>query len=177
MPTSGHCRPSSIRLSTSHERWVAGTGLALLGSGVLWLVCHYFVTVPGEFGETRHPLEAWWLRLHGGAAMGFLIVLGTVLPVHVQRAWDARRNRGSGAMLLCVICALLITGYALYYAGGEEFRPWISTSHWATGLIGGAALVLHRLTGRQAAARRRATRPRRRARGPSRSDRAAESEP
>jgi hypothetical protein len=145
-------------LSPGHERWVAGVFLALLLSGALWLVFHYFVAVPGDFGDTRHPLEAWWLRLHGAAAMGFLIVLGTVLPVHVRRAWDSRRNRRNGAAVLCVITALIISGYALYYAGSEELRPWIRRIHWVAGLVAVLALVLHVFTGKQAAARRQTLR-------------------
>jgi uncharacterized membrane protein YhaH (DUF805 family) len=151
--------------------------VALLLSGTLWLLFHYFATVPGEFGDTRHPLEAWWLRLHGGAAMGFLIVFGTVLPVHVRRAWDLGRNRPTGAMLLCVICALLITGYALYYVGSEEARPWISAIHWAIGLMGVPALVLHVFAGKRTAAGRRAARRGQRRRMPAQINEAADSGP
>jgi len=153
MPAQRHARPNRVRLSPRHERWVAGTSLALLLSGVLWLLFHYFVAAPGEFGEARHPLEAWWLRLHGAAAMGFLIVLGTVLPVHASPALALRRNRGTGAAVLCLIAALLVTGYALYYAGSEELRPWISAIHWAIGLIAAPALVLHGFAGKRDAAR------------------------
>jgi cation transport ATPase len=157
VPAQHHPRANSVRLSVRHGRWVAGTSLVLLLSGVLWLLFHYFVAVPGDFGAAAHPLEAWWLRVHGAAAMGFLIVLGTVLPVHARRAWNLRRNRWTGAAVLGVIAALLVTGYALYYAGSEELRPWISGIHWVIGLIAAPTLVLHGLTGRQEAARREAS--------------------
>jgi hypothetical protein len=156
---------------------VAGSFLLLLLSGVLWLLFHYFSAVPGELAEARHPLEAWWLRLHGAAAMGFLIVLGTVLPVHARRAWNLRRNRWTGAVVLCAIAAMLITGYALYYAGSEELRPWISGSHWAIGLIAAPALVLHGFIGKQAAARRRTSWARYRRLRQARADRAKGSGP
>lgn len=162
MPSHPHGRPSSIRLSPTHERWVIGTGIALLASGVLWLVFHYFVTVRGEFGDTPHPLEIWWLRLHGAAAMAFLVVLGTVLPVHVRRAWDLRRNYRTGLGVLLVTAVLLLTGYALYYVASEQLRPWLSCIHWVVGLVGLPALIVHVFRGRQTSGRRASIRSRHR---------------
>ena len=154
MPSRRTPRPDSIPLSPRHERWVVGISLALLLSGLLWLLFHYCFTVAGEFGDTRHPLEVWWLRLHGAAAMGFLVVLGSVLPVHVRRAWTLRKNFRTGLVVLGVIAALVVTGYALYYAGSEDLRPWISGLHWAIGLVGATALVAHVYVGRRGARRR-----------------------
>jgi hypothetical protein len=48
-----------------------------------------------------------------------------------------------GAMLL-----LTVTGYLLYYAGGEETRPVISLVHWVVGLAVPALLTWHVLSGR-----------------------------
>jgi len=140
-------RPSDVRLSLRHERWVWNVSLALLISGALWLVFHYFLTVSVEFGESRHPLEAWWLRLHGAAAMAFLIVLGTLLPIHIRRAWQVRRNYRSGVVVLTIVTTLVITGYGLYYVGSENLRLWISVIHWGIGLAGMPALILHVLMG------------------------------
>ena len=164
MPTRPDRTPASIRLSPRHERWVLGVSLALLLSGVLWLVFHFFFAVPGDFGESRHPLEAWWLRLHGAAAMASLVVLGTVLPVHVDRAWQQRRNYHTGIVLLCTAAALVVSGYALYYAGSETLRPWISIVHWVIGLAGLPAILLHVYVGKQAATRRHTARSRARRR-------------
>jgi hypothetical protein len=43
---------------------------------------------------------------------------------------------------------LTLTGYLLYYAGGEESRAVISITHWLTGLLVPALLTWHVLSGR-----------------------------
>lgn len=126
--------------------------IVILISGALWLIFHYFIIVQGQFGESRHPLETWWLRLHGAAAMVFHIVLGTLLPIHIRRGWQLRRNFQSGVAVLLIVAALVITGYGLYYISSEELRPWVSVFHWAIGLTGTAALILHILLGKRKAA-------------------------
>jgi hypothetical protein len=148
-----HHRPSGIRLSRIHERWVLGVGITLEASGALWLLFHYFVLVRGEFGSGHHPLETWLLELHGAAAMVFFVVLGTLLPIHVRRAWQLNRNQGTGAVTISTVAILSLSGYGLYYAGGEEARSWISTLHWIIGLVGIPVIVLHILLGKRAAAR------------------------
>lgn len=140
-------------MSAHHERWVLGVTFALLVSGGLWLVFHYFLPVQGEFGENRHPLEAWWLRLHGAAAMAFLVVLGTLLPIHIRRAWQLRRNHMTGIFVLSAVATLIVTGYGLYYAGGENLRLWVSVAHWSIGLAGTPAFILHMLLGKRNAAK------------------------
>jgi len=132
-----------------------GISLALLITGVLWLVFHYFVIVQRDFGESRHPMEGWWLRLHGATAMAFLVVLGSLLPVHIDRAWRSRKIRRTGVAVICIVIALVLTGYGLYYAGSEELRPWISAIHWGVGLIGAPALTLHVLVGKPRPHKRR----------------------
>src|SRR5262245_57609416 len=95
-------RASGVRLSRAHERWVYGSFGLLLASGGLWLLFHHYVSVPGQFGAQPHPLEPWWLTVHGGAAVAFDVVLGTLLPAHVRRSWKAHKNRASGAVLLAI---------------------------------------------------------------------------
>ncbi|HTS52246.1 MAG TPA: hypothetical protein VMH26_03140 [Burkholderiales bacterium] len=129
-----------MRLSTGHRRWIYWSGTALFLTGALWLVFHYFVRTHGQFGETAHPLELWWLRLHGGFAMLVLVVIGSLLPIHVRRGWHQRKNLLAGCVLGVMALLLIGSGYALYYFGDEMTRPWISALHWILGL--GAPLVL-----------------------------------
>ncbi len=143
-----------MRLAQRHKRWVYWSVAMLFASGALWLLFHYFVRVHGEFGETPHPLEVWWLRLHGAAAMLVLIVVGSLLPVHIRVGWHQRRNLAAGVPLLALALLLALTGYALYYFGGEESRGWISVIHWAAGLVAGGVLVWHVIAGHADAARR-----------------------
>jgi hypothetical protein len=89
------------------------------------------------------------MKLHGGAAMLALIVLGTLLPGHVRRAWNAKKNRFTGAGLLALNALLIISGYALYYCGSEQTRPLISTLHWILGLVLPITIASHIWQGRR----------------------------
>jgi hypothetical protein len=109
---------------------------------------HYFFRVQSQFGDAPHPLEVWLLRLHGAAAMLVLVVLGSLLPVHVRRGWHQRRNLLAGSLLAAIALLLIGSGYALYYFGGEELRPWISAFHWIIGLGALPLLVWHIVRGR-----------------------------
>jgi hypothetical protein len=141
-----------MRLSRHHRQWIYIVGGSLVGSGVAWLIAHYLLVGASAFGETHHPSEPWWLRLHGAAVMAFLVVLGTILPGHVTRAWSirkngvqsVRRNVITGILMLSLVAALALTGYALYYSGSEELRPYISTGHWVLGLAAAAGFYQHR---------------------------------
>lgn len=128
----------------------------LLASGLMWLAAHYFMRPVGEFGAVIHPLEPWSMKLHGAAAMASLWLLGTLLQVHVKRALLAGRNLAAGWSMIAVLCALAVTGYALYYIAGEDTRPWWSTSHWILGLALPLLLMVHVLTGRRALRRQAA---------------------
>ena len=143
-----------MKLSNGHRQWIYWSGTALFATGALWLLFHHFVHTHGQFGETAHPLEIWWLRLHGGCAMLVLMVLGSLLPVHVRRGWHLRKNLLAGWTLGLLALFLVASGYGLYYVGNEMTRPWISAFHWLLGL--GAPLVLtwHVWRGRRARARR-----------------------
>ena len=48
-------RPDTIRLGFWHQTTVYGATALLVVSGAVWLVLHFFLSVQGEFGETRHP--------------------------------------------------------------------------------------------------------------------------
>jgi hypothetical protein len=127
---------------------VYGVTAALVVSGIAWVVLHYFFARPGEYGPTIHPAEPWMLKLHGAAAMAGLIIYGSLLPVHIRRAWAIRRNIFLGIGLVLFMLALTVTGYLLYYAGDEETRPVISAVHWIIGLVVPAVLIWHVLSGR-----------------------------
>lgn len=137
------------RLGPQHRRWLAITFLILFLSGVLWLIFHYFFAVKTEFGEGPHPLQQWWLKLHGLAAMAALIIFGSLLSGHIRRAWQHHQNRISGGSMVALMVCLTLTGYALYYFGGEATRPIISAAHWIIGIAALPLLVLHILSGRR----------------------------
>jgi hypothetical protein len=141
-------RADSIRLGLWQQGAVYGATAVLAVSGIVWLVLHYFFAVSGEFGPQPHLLEPWMLRLHGAAAMAGLVIYGSLLPVHVRRAWSLRRNIALGIGLVAFMLLLTITGYLLYYSGDEDLRPVISAAHWVLGLIVPVLLVWHVVSGR-----------------------------
>ena len=69
--------------------------------------------------------------IHGGAAMVALVLLGALIPVHVVRAWRARRNRPVGVAMATANVLFIATAFGLYYAGSDTFRPCISDVHIA----------------------------------------------
>lgn len=131
-----------------HQAWIYVLGALVALSGALWLVFHSFVSIAGDFGPAAHPLEQWWLRLHGLSAAAFLILFGTVLPTHSRLAWHASRNRVSGALFFGVLAFLMASGYALYYVGHEATRSTLAIGHWAVGLAVPAVIAWHAWRGR-----------------------------
>ncbi len=75
--------------------------------------------------------------------MASLIVIGSVLPQHVKHAWLLKKNRPSGALFLGINLILILTGYGLYYAGGEELRALLSRLHGLLGLSFPILIALH----------------------------------
>jgi hypothetical protein len=145
-----------MRLSTGHKQWIYWAAALLFGSGVLWLICHYFVRIEGEFGPAPHPMESWALRVHGAAAMVALVVAGSLIPIHARRGWQQRRNLLPGIALAAVLLLLTASGYALYYFAGEQARPLLSVLHWGVGLGTPGLLLWHIASGRATLAGRRA---------------------
>ena len=143
-----------LNLSPNRRLWLYATVAVLTASGTAWLVCQHWLRVESEFGITPHPSAPWWLRLHGAAAMLFLVLFGTLLRDHVRAGWRAHRNRSSGAGLLGVCLWLTITGYGLYYVGGESLRLWLSRLHWLPGLLWPIVLMVHIWLGRRTRAAR-----------------------
>jgi hypothetical protein len=129
------------------QRYFLYTVLTLVFlSGVAWAYWNYFIASPGDFEMSA---KAWAMKVHGGAAMAVLVLIGMLLNVHVRFAWHARRNRANGSVFLSAFAVLTITGYGLYYAGGERLRSWTSWIHLAIGLVLPILLLIHILLGRK----------------------------
>ena len=133
-----------IRLPRQRRWGVYTVALGIWGSGLAWLVVRYFLRRQGEFGPEVNPLEPWALKLHGAFAFATLWTLGLLWSVHILNGWGAKRRRWSGVALLSISLFLTLTGYLLYYAGGDEARAVISPLHWVAGLGAPALFLLHR---------------------------------
>jgi len=115
--------------------------LALLFlTGTAWAYWNYLVPEPRDFESSA---KAWAMKIHGGGAMAILVLVGMLLTSHVRFAWRVRRNRGNGSLFLGAFGILTVTGYGLYYAGGESLRAWTSWIHLAVGLALPLLLILH----------------------------------
>lgn len=147
---NAHRRPLvPIALTPRHRRIIFAAGLALVATGVAWLLCRYFLRADGDMADLPHAWEPFWMKVHGGAAMLSLIVVGSLLPWHAWRAWQVGRNRGTGLIMASTVLLLALSGWALYYVGSEDWRPVIGAAHWIVGLLGVPALVWHVVAARR----------------------------
>jgi MFS family permease len=129
------------------QRYFLYAVLALLFlSGVAWTYWNYLAASAGDFEATA---KAWAMKIHGAAAMAILVLIGMILSAHVRFAWRARRNRANGSVFLSAFAVLTITGYGLYYAGGERLRAWTSWIHLVVGLVLPILLLIHIFLGRR----------------------------
>ena len=121
--------------------------IVLFATGGVWLIVRYGMRPAGD--DMPHPAEPWILRVHGFAVMVGLFIYGSLLRAHMLKAWALKRNRITGTCVATVLALLTMTGYMLYYVGGETSRPIISIAHWVIGLVIGALLPLHIWRGRR----------------------------
>jgi cytochrome bd-type quinol oxidase subunit 2 len=140
-----HPRPDSIRLKRLQKYFLYAVLTLLFLSGVAWAYWNYLRS-PGDFETSA---KAWTMKIHGAAAMAILVLVGMLLTSHVRFAWRARRNRANGSIFLSAFAVLTITGYGLYYAGGERLRAWTSWIHLAVGLALPILLLIHIFLGRR----------------------------
>lgn len=148
-------RPNGIKLSRLHQAVLYGTFAVLFLTGAAWFALNDGLAWLGYDGA-GHPLSPFLLAVHGAAAMAALLVLGSLIPQHVKRAWSERRNRFTGGLMFSTQVLLVVTGYALYYAGDEGMRGVADVLHLAIGLGFPLFLVWHVVVGRRRAAARRA---------------------
>src|SRR5664279_3720205 len=85
----------------------------LFASGAVWLVADRMKE--SAEGEIWQSSAATLLMLHGGTAMLTLMLLGALVPVHIGRAWRARKNRATGIIMTVCNAVLIATAFGLYY--------------------------------------------------------------
>lgn len=140
-----HPRPDSIRLKRSQRYFLYAVLALLFLSGAGWAYWNYLRS-PGDFEASA---KSWAMKIHGAAAMVILVMIGMLLNGHVKFAWRARRNRANGSIFLSTFAVLALTGYGLYYAGGEGLRAWTSWIHLGVGLALPILLLIHISLGRR----------------------------
>ena len=138
-----------IQLSTRHKRWFYSVAVVLFLSGAVWVLLGGLAEHNEASAGFLQALKSWSLKLHGAAAMAFLVAVGILIPTHMKRAWQARRNRVNGAFFVTVTVILIATGYGLYYFGSEQWRNVTSWIHLTLGFAAPALLALHIWMGRR----------------------------
>jgi hypothetical protein len=136
-----------LRLSSSFRYAIYACFAVLLLTGAGWLVADWQKDVSSD--EIWQQSMAYLLMVHGGTAMAALLLLGALFPVHLMRAWRARKNRISGSMMATFNAMLIVTAFGLYYLGSETLRPWMSWIHIAAGFSLGVWLPVHIHLGRR----------------------------
>jgi len=66
-----------------------------------------------------------------------------LLVQHVPAGWQQNRQRPSGGSVLALCGVLMVTGWGLYYFGGEALRHGTSLIHSGLGLAFPLILFLH----------------------------------
>jgi hypothetical protein len=105
----------------------------LWGSGLLWLLLHFWLATPGEFGVTRHPLEGPLLMLHGLVAMLALFLLGGFTARHAQAARSGQR-RASGGWLAVALVLLAVAGCLQLFVADQAAQAALSLVHEVLGV-------------------------------------------
>ena len=136
-----------MRLKSAFRFALYAAFAALFVSGAAWLVADRWK----ETSELAQEAAADLLMVHGATAMVALLLLGALVPLHVQRGWRAARNRIAGAAMVTFNAVLIVTAFGLYYAGSETLRPWMSDVHLWVGLAFPLLLLIHVVLGRRSA--------------------------
>jgi len=139
-----------MRIKSALRFAIYGVFAALFASGVIWLLADQLKD--GSDSEIWQQIASYLLMLHGGAAMLTLMLFGALVPLHVQRAWRAGKNRVTGTASIAFNAVLVLSAFGLYYLGSEALRPWISGVHIAIGLAVPALIFMHVLVGRRGSA-------------------------
>jgi hypothetical protein len=122
-------------------------GLLVL-TGAVWLWAEYLYQ-PADESLESYEIKHYAMLVHAAFGLAFVFAAGTLLQTHMQMAWQQRRNRASGAVMAAFALLLVLSGYGLWYAGGETLRPLSEWVHWITGFGLPALLLLHALLGRR----------------------------
>jgi hypothetical protein len=137
-----------VRLKATFRYWTYAVFSVLFLTGAVWLVADW----QKDADDIWQQVAANLLMIHGGAAMLALMALGALIPLHLVRAWRARKNLASGLIVVTVNAVLIVTAFGLYYLGSETVRPWMSWIHIAGGFSLALMLPFHILLGRRARA-------------------------
>jgi hypothetical protein len=140
-----------LRLEPGLRFWTYAVFATLAATGVIWLVADMLKNADDELWQM---IAADMLMLHGMTAMIALVLIGVMIPLHIQRSWRTGKNRVSGAVMIGANAVLVATAWGLYYAGSDLLRTFAIDIHIAVGLALPALAIAHVVLGRRSRARR-----------------------
>jgi hypothetical protein len=140
-----------MRLEPGFRFWTYAIFATLVLTGAIWLLSDLLKDPEGEIWQM---IAADMLMLHGMTAMIALILIGAIIPMHIQRSWRAGKNRVSGAVMIGVNAILVATAWGLYYAGADLLRTFVADVHIAVGFALPALVIVHVVLGRRLKVRR-----------------------
>jgi hypothetical protein len=132
-----------MRLGFWQKLLIFSTTAAVGVSGLLWFLLHdVFSAESDELADIAHVL----LVVHGVSSYALLVAVGSLLPVHIRRGWQRRRNLLTGLSVTGAVAILGVTALVLYY-GGEEMRAPAKWLHLILGLLCFAVFPAHAFLG------------------------------
>jgi hypothetical protein len=125
--------------------WTSTALVMLTGTVYLWM--KYWLPPLDEFSIIHHPLQPLMLKLHVLTAPLLVFALGSIGLRHVWRHFAAGTGQGrlSGLSTASVVIPMIITGYLIQTITGENLLQVAVLVHLVTGIIYGAALLVHQV--------------------------------
>lgn len=117
--------------------------LVMMLSGLIWLYFDYFVEIETEFGASHHPLQKWFLKIHGIGSAVFIFIFGMTYVLHIQKTLKDPERRISGWLNLIFWTLMIVSGYSLLYIAGESVRDYMALFHWILGIFSVLVLFFH----------------------------------
>jgi hypothetical protein len=133
---------------TTFEKWsVWVTSALVFATGFVYLGMKYWLPAPAGFSIVRHPLQPLFLKLHVLSAPLLLLALGAIALRHVWRHFitGTRQGRASGLASVLTAGSMVLTGYLLQVFTDEGWLRVLALAHIMTGLVYGAALLVHQI--------------------------------
>ena len=137
------------QLQRWHRRAIYALTVALIVSGIGWIVACYALAPPGDPTPAPHPFAGPLLAIHGISAYAALIAYALVGHAHLRTGWRVPALRSAALALLTTIAVLAVTGIGFYYVAAESAIPIIRWAHVAAGALLPCWLVLHIVRGRR----------------------------
>lgn len=113
------------------------------GTGIVLIWARSFGREEGAFGLANHWVEFPARALHGWLAFVCLMALGMMVPLHIRSGWMTGARRGSALTMTFTAMGLIVTGWGLYYAGGDALRQGLIFTHSGLGLLFLPLFFLH----------------------------------